>query len=187
MYNIVLFLHVLGFGGLAWGIGLQLVFAARVNRARSVQDVRAAMGIIQPVVRIFPPASGLIILTGIYMVIDSWSWEAGWPGIALLGVILLSVTGSVVLGRRATKLGEAAAAAPDGPLGADVAALAYDRVMHIFLWLNLTLVVAIVYMMTNKPGVLGSLLAVVVAALAAVAIPTVARAARPRAAPDRQR
>jgi hypothetical protein len=74
-----------------------------------------------------------------------------WTAIVLL--VMLFLDGPLILGRHADKLEKALEAAPEGPIPDDIRVMAFDlttwRVSHA----NTASVLAVIYNMTNKPGV----------------------------------
>src|SRR5919109_499777 len=135
MYEFALFLHLLGVAGLAAGIGLEQATLHRLRRAGSGREVVAALGITQVNGRLMPLSSVVLLLAGLYMVSQRWSWTTPWMLTAAVLLIGLNATGGAVVGRRAGALAEAAAAAPD-TLEAAVARMANDPVLHFCMWLN---------------------------------------------------
>jgi len=178
MYDFALFLHLLGVAGLAAGIGLEQATLHRLRRARSGREVVTAIGIAEVNGRLMPLASVLLLLPGLYMVSERWSWTSPWMLTALMLLIGLNAVGGAVVGRRADALAKAAADSLD-TLDPAVARMANNPVLHFAMWLNGTGVVAALLLMTTKPNLVGSLLA----AAAAIVVALVASMALQRGQP----
>lgn len=165
-YHIALFVHLCA---LLAAIGASAVVALAMRRVRSSQTGRDALpwlALGKSAARTFPPAILALVASGAYMVHDSWSWSAGWVDAGLAGAVLLGVLGDRVEGRAAHRVAMALAADPAAPAGAIVR----DRVWWTAGLVNPALATGIVFVMTTKPSLAGSIASLVVAvAIGAVA------------------
>jgi hypothetical protein len=180
MYEFALFLHLLGVAGLAAGTGLEQATLHRLRHARSGREILAAVGIAQVNGRLMPAASVLLILPGLYMVSERWSWTSPWMLTAAVLLIGLNAAGGAVVGRRAAALATAAATSPD-TLDPAVARMANDPVLHFVMWLDATAVVAALLLMTTKPNLVGSLLAAAAAIVVALVVSMALQRGQPAA------
>ena len=162
-YHYVLYVHLLS---LLVGIGAGSVLLACLFQLRAARTVEQAVpwGIISgKVARLFPVAILGLYGSGAYLTSETtfpWSWSTRWVDVAIAGLAVVTVQGAGIAERTAKKLEAALHANGPGPLGAE----ARRMTLHPGLWVtelsNLGLVLGIVWIMTEKPGLGGSLAAV---------------------------
>jgi hypothetical protein len=109
--------------------------------------------------KLFPAAILGLFGTGAYMTSDFWTWSTRWIDVAIGALVVLAVQGAGVAERTAKKLEAKLHANGPGRLGAECRRL----ILHPGLWVvefsNLGLVFGVVWNMTEKPGLGGSLAA----------------------------
>lgn len=169
-YEFALFLHICGVIVLFSAISLELVAGRQLFGARDVATVRTWSGALAVNGRLFPVAVLVLIASGLFMTFDAWEITTPWVLTSLIALIAMSGLGSTVQGRRMTAVGQSAAALPDGPAPAQLRAQVVDPVMWTSIGASDGTGLGIVFLMTTKPGWLGSVAVVVVAALAGAAI-----------------
>lgn len=169
VYSLALFIHVLSVSGLFVGIGLEVFQITMLRRAQTVGQVQqldpaeSVLKVLMPVVTI------LIIASGLFMLIKGWSWSAHWAEVAFVSVVIAAGLGNAILGRTSEKIGKAAHQASPGALPESLRTQIMDPVYYTASWLLPGLAIGILYLMTNKPGTIESIAAMVVAAALAVA------------------
>ncbi len=164
LYTIVLFLHVSGDIGLFIGIGTQLFSLAALRRAKNVAQVRAIVGLITMSDSVSVVSALLTIAAGLYMALTVWGLQTGWIAVALASIIVLLpplIRG--VIEPRMRAIVAMAREAPDGPLSAALSAHIHDPVLGTALQTMAALVLGIVFLMTIKPSLVGSIIAMAVA------------------------
>jgi hypothetical protein len=140
LYSIALFVHV---------VGAALLFAALTVEGIALRQ--GARGLLN-LNRVIGPISALaVLIPGFYMTATLWG-PAPWILGGLVSWLLIAVVGTVT-GIRLTRTD-----AEIGPLAATS------------WWLRTGLAIGVLFLMTVKPGVLGTVLAVVVTALAGAGI-----------------
>lgn len=170
MYDAALFVHLLGVAVLMLLVGIELPALLRAPTAPDVPALRAALLNAPLVSRLIPVPILLIVVPGLYMVGDRWSWSQGWVVTTFVVVGSLLVIGPAVNGRRLDTLHAAAEAAGSGPVPAEVETLRRDRVMHLGICYATLETVVLLFLMTNKPSGLVAVPLAVVAALLAVPV-----------------
>lgn len=164
-YEFALFLHVCGALVLFAAIGLELVGGSQLFGARDVAPIRLWSGALAVNGRLFPIAVVLLLASGLFMTFDEWEITTPWVLTSLIGLIVMSGVGSSVQGRRMPAVHEAAAALPDGPTPGPLRAQVVDPVMWTSIGGSAGSGLGIVFLMTTKPGWVGSIAVIVVAAL----------------------
>jgi hypothetical protein len=168
VYDAMLFVHLVGVVLLFGAIALTQVGVVRLGRAATLEEARLWVGLTQIAGRLFPVAFVLILVGGLYMAGDSWSFGDPWIVVALVSLVILGVLGGGVVGRTLGSVGQAlAGAAPgahvpgDANAGAAVpgrAAGAPEFVVRASTSLRaptmaLTgVAIGVLWLMTNKPG-----------------------------------
>ncbi|MGH7571418.1 MAG: hypothetical protein ACREMK_06195 [Gemmatimonadota bacterium] len=157
LYSIALFLHVMGALGMFIALGIEWTSLRNLPRATTAQEARGWLGPFLLLRRIYPPSFLAILVTGIYMMAVSWG-GAPWIVIGLFGLLALPAL-AVVTGRRMRRLGPAIGAAR-GELDDSLRASVTDPALWLSLRLRMGLAVGIIFLMTVKPGWIGSLVAI---------------------------
>jgi uncharacterized membrane protein len=149
VYQLLLYVHILS--AITWvggAIYAQLI-ALRVSRASDPAELpiiarhTAYLGL-----RVFLPASLLIIITGVAMTLQAWSFGQTWIAIAVALWVLSAALGGIYVGPRVAKVAELFEA--EGPTSENARGL----LNRLFLVSRLELVsfFVIVALMVFKPG-----------------------------------
>ena len=162
LYPLVLFVHVTADIAIFVGLGVQLFCLAALRRAQTVEQVRALV----PLIHLSNPlgigGGLLVILSGLYMALTVWDLRHGWIATALGSLLLLlpPLIGGIIepRTRAIVKLSAAAAA---GPLPADLRARLHDPLLATALQTAAFVVLGLVFLMTNKPALTPSIVAMV--------------------------
>jgi uncharacterized membrane protein len=149
MYELLKYIHVLA--AIVWVGGaffsqLLAMKAARSSDASEMARVGRDIALVGG--RVFPVASIVLLIAGVAMVLQGWSFSQAWISIALVLWFASLLAGVLYLGPQSAKVGALFEA--EGPTS--VAARA--RLAQVFLVSRLELLsfVVIVYLMVVKPG-----------------------------------
>ncbi len=173
MYNFVLFLHLVGVVLLVGAVTTTLVATLRAQTARSVPELRSLTAVTERIEVVMIPAMILIIGPGLYMVSrhgggGSIPWSAGWVGTALVVAVMLAVIGSTVEARYAQRLRDAIASESDELPQDDLREVQRASIPIFMSFFGGSQIVALLFLMTIKPGLAGSISACATAAVASV-------------------
>jgi hypothetical protein len=163
IYNIVLFLHVSGAIGYFTSMGTWLFGLAALRQAQRVEQVRALAHLTWWLGPLFAISVLLILATGLYMAITAWGLLTGWIAVALVSLILIAPLGTAIIEPRRRAIDRLAQGAPDGPLSQSLEQRIHDPVLLTALQTVTILLLGIVFLMTNKPSLIGSLIVMAVA------------------------
>jgi hypothetical protein len=163
IYTIVLFLHVSGAIGYFVGMGTWLFVLAALRRAQRVEQVRALTNIAGRLGPFFGISVLLILVTGLYMAITAWGFQTGWIPVALVSLILIAPLGTAFIEPRRRAIARLAQEAPDGPLPQSLEQRIHDPILGTALQTVTILLLGIVFLMTNKPSLIVSLIVMGVA------------------------
>lgn len=171
LYPIALFVHIVG--AIAYFVVFGVVYASVVGirQARNVQALRLWASATKVAERLHPISSLCILVAGLYMVIVSWGWQADWAFVGLGAYVLLGFASGTLQGQRIVGIERQVKDMPvDAPLPAAIVARAQDPVLWVATNAMVATAIGIVFLMTVKPGVLGALVALLVALAAGLAI-----------------
>lgn len=156
--------HLCGVALLFIMISIELVALCGAPRAATIGRLRGAVYAGPAIERIAPVASIIILATGLWMVARLFGigFSDAWVVVSIIVLVVLSVLGSVVQGRRMTVISDTVQNLPDGPVPASVAALTHDPVLHVAGWGSAGAAFSYLWLMVEQPGLLGSVLAFVV-------------------------
>jgi Predicted integral membrane protein (DUF2269) len=163
IYTIVLFLHVSGAIGYFISMGTWLFGLSALRQAQRVEQVRALAHLVGRVGPLFGISVLLILATGLYMAINAWSLLTGWIAVALISLILIAPLGTAFIEPRRRAIDRLAQEASDGPLPQSLERRTHDPILLTALQTVTILLLGIVFLMTNKPSFIGSLIVMAVA------------------------
>lgn len=171
-YSLALFAHILGALGTFIGLGLQQTILLRLRRAQTLTQVREWGGLMRGVARIGPVSGAVLLIAGIYLTLTAWSFSTAWIDVSLATMLLMIVLGMVGTGRRLGSIQRAAlsANAHNGDIPTHVRQLLAHPMPWIFAQMTTGMAVGIVFLMTTKPNLVGSLLAIAVAMLLGIVV-----------------
>ena len=170
IYNLVLFVHVIGAIGYCLGIGMWLFVLAGLRRAQRVEQVRSLIRL-NDLSGPFSGISALLLLgAGLYLALAAWSLLTGWILVALISLLLMVPTSAVLIApRRSAIVKQLAREAPDGELSRALERHLDDPVLATVCTTVAALLLGLVFLMTTKPDLVGSLIVMVVALLLGLA------------------
>ena len=164
-YHYVLYVHLLSlFVGIGAGSVL-LVCLLQLRAARTVEQAAPWGMMAGKVGKLFPVAILGLFGTGAYMTSETsfpWSWSTRWIDVGIGALIVLMAQGAGIAERTGHKLGAALQASGPGPLGPEARRMALHPGLWVVEFSNLGIVFGVVWNMTEKPGLGGSLAAVIV-------------------------
>ena len=171
-YHVVLYIHLLSLlVGFSAGI-IEVVCLFRLRAATSLEAAAPWGQLAGEIEKAFPVAIVGLFATGAYMTSDVWTWGTSWIVLPIVGLVVLSLQGPLVAGRRGHAVKAALMANGPGPLGSEARRMTRDRALWTAGMTNEMLVLGIIWVMTEKPGWAGAVATVVVAYAVGVALAT---------------
>ena len=167
LYSIVLFVHIAGAMCYFAAFALEFVSLAYMRRASIAEQVRQWLGLRNWLQPIGLGSLVVILPSGFYMMATAVGWQA-WILIALAVLVLIAVLGATLTGIRIRQITHAVLT-ERGQLSPDFRQRLRDPWLWTSIQTRLALALGIVFVMTVKPGLLGSLVAIAVAAVLGVA------------------
>lgn len=156
LYGSALFVHVV-FAILLVGGGIYThVSLGLVPRAGTVDGIRSHAAWLHVFVKGTGPVAVVVLGSGVYMSFAGTWWGDGWPGVSLGLFAIGGVTATALIDPRVGRLRAALDDMPDGPVTSAMARSLVDPTLRRAGWLLVGADLAIVFLMTNKPGWTGS-------------------------------
>ncbi len=164
IYTVVLFLHVVGAIGYFLSIGTWLFILVGLRRAQHVEQVRALIHLNN----MSGPFGGIsaivLLLAGLYLALTQWNVLTGWIIVALVSLILIVPAVAVLIApRRRAIVEQMEREAPGGQVSDALKQHIHDPVLFTVIQTVAVLLLGIVFLMTTKPELIGSLIVMVLA------------------------
>lgn len=161
-YQIVLFLHILGAVGLFLGLGIEGTVLKSLTRISTTKEVLSWISSLKLLRITFAISTVLLLLAGIYMVIEAWNWT-GWVIMGLIILVALSGLGNMT----GKKLGDIfkSLSGSDGSLSTEIKEKLSAPFLIKAFKTKIFIVAGTIFIMTMKTDWLGSIAAIVVAFL----------------------
>jgi hypothetical protein len=161
-YSIVLFIHLLALLIAAMAASVAFYAALQLRQVTAPPEAARWGRLIASVVPAFPLATLMLLGSGAYMTQGHWSWRTPWIDAGIVGLALIAVCGSGIEASRGRALKRELQT-----VGMSTRA---RRLLHDpYAWsakiTTLTLLLGVMFVMTTKPGGLGSAVTIVVAVL----------------------
>lgn len=152
LYGIVLFVHVVFAIALVGGSIWSHVAIGLSNRTTQVAGLRSLIAWTHAFVKASGPIAGAVLLAGLYLAFDGAWWGRGWPVISLVLFAFGGVAATAIVDPKVTALRARLEELSDGPVTDEVRAMLTDRTLTMVSWTLAGADLAIVFLMTNKPG-----------------------------------
>ena len=150
LYNVLKYIHILCAVTWVGGAVFAQLLAIRAEHSSDPEEmVRTSRSIEFIAMRLFLPASIVLFIAGVWMVIDGpWEFDQTWIAIAIVLWLASALAGSVYIGPRTKKISQLVET--EGPSSATAAAL----MRQVFLVSRIELVsfLVIIFLMVFKPG-----------------------------------
>lgn len=151
----MLFLHVASALGIFAALSLEAMVLYHLRRAAMAQEARSALDFAPRLAAFFGVSAIVALLTGVYLAMQMSAWPQAWFRISMIALVLIVPLGAVS-GRKMRSV--RALSAVDRASEALVRS-AQEPVLRFSLSLRMALVLAIVFLMTARPGPTQSLAA----------------------------
>jgi hypothetical protein len=163
IYDLALFLHVVGVLGLFAALTVEGIALRGVRGSLTGDVARTWLGLLRPLRIVGPLSLMLILVPGLYLAatIDT---GGGWIGAGLIGFVAIGILGGAVTGRRMAVVGPTIGRA-QGPLDGLATLASHDAALTASFTTRLALALGIVWLMTVKPDFGPSLIVLATAAV----------------------
>lgn len=150
----VLFIHVASAMGIFLALGVEASALAQLRRASDAGAVRATLTALGASQRVAGPGALLLLLSGVYLATAYWHWAGAWIGVGLLGLVSIGAVGGLMTGRTVGRLRNSLDSS------STITSLGEARqTLWTSLAVRVALLIAVVFLMTVRPGPVGSIAA----------------------------
>lgn len=153
-YEWAIFAHIVGVFALSGAAVAQVLALAMMRRSATVLEVRLWASFASLVDKIFPVAAILLLVSGLYLVVEveAAEWGDGWMNVSLITLLALAILGPLLVSRKISAIQNSIGEAPEGPVPDSMRVQLDDPVLFGAEHAMTLLIVAIIYNMTTKPG-----------------------------------
>jgi hypothetical protein len=169
VYGVVLFVHICALLAAISAGATSHLSEARMRSAATVEALRPWAQLLGRLGKVFPVALLVLLASGAYLVHRGWSWSDGWVEASLAGVLVLFASGGGLVRARGVALRRALMGA-SGQVPAEAQRLIRVHPAGLASWMNTGIALGIVFAMTVKPALVGSVGALVVGAAAGLTV-----------------
>jgi hypothetical protein len=156
IYSAVLFIHVVSAIGLFIALAAEGAIVFRIRSARSVEQARFLIRAFQSLRIVAIPSFLGILVGGLYLA-SKWGRGTFWIPFALGATLLIMVIGGILTGRRIARLKKLLSSAENDMSIEALSAMTKDDALLLSHGLRMGLGLGIVFLMTAKPDLVGSL------------------------------
>lgn len=167
-YLIVKYLHLLSVMAAIAVTTIIHFNLVRVKKADQVPQALDALATVQKLGPRMPLAALALFLTGAYLTQNRWGFGLAFVQVGIAGLASMLVVGLAVLRPRMGTLGKAFGQAGSGPVTDDLKAKVRDPAIWIGSHYQPIMAATVMFLMTIKPGMMGSLIAIGVAIVLSV-------------------
>lgn len=161
-YPLALYLHIVGALGFFVALGLEWMSVRQLRRAQHVGQIRDWAKISAGSGKVGMPSMLLLLLSGAFMTLSVWG-AVPWV-LVTLGAIVLLIVLALMLSRRRMAAIERAMAGEEGAVSPALRQLAHHPLLWLAIQTRVAIALGIVFLMTVKPDLAGSLLTIGIAA-----------------------
>ncbi len=163
LYNVVLFFHVVGAVIIFMAIAILALSMLSMISSKDTESIKRWSGIAVKIDALFPLSTLLILVPAIYLVFADWGWTTAWINVSLVVLVGNSILGPMINLRRLKKVLTATEAETDNVASGELMNKVRDRILWSSVSSMSMLTVGIVFLMTVKPALLGSLMTMAIA------------------------
>ena len=156
IYSAVLFIHVISAIGLFIALAAEGAILLRIRTAPSVEETRFFVRAFQRLRVVAIPSFLGILVGGLYLA-SKWGGGTFWIPFALGATLLIMLIGGLITGKRIARLRKMLSSAEKDASVETLSAAAKDNALLRSCGLRMGLGLGIVFLMTAKPDLLGSL------------------------------
>jgi hypothetical protein len=155
------FLHVVGALGLTAAFGVEAAGLAGLRRATGADEALLWLRSRRWVLLVGPASIGLVLVTGIYLTVVEWGWDA-WILVSLAGLVAIAGIGGLLTGIPMARVTPAVEQA-SGPLSEELRRGLRSPLLTVSIMTRIAITIGIVYLMIQKPALLTCLLTITLA------------------------
>ena len=158
IYNVMLFFHILGTVVMFVAVGITLTAMIAMLHAKKTEALRDWSSLAVKMDGLLPFSVILILLPALYLVFTTWGWGLAWINISLAALVVMSFMGPAINLRRLKIVLNAANAETESVPSSSLLEKVRDRTLWNSVIIMTMLAIAILFLMTVKLALVGSLI-----------------------------
>jgi hypothetical protein len=159
LYTISLYLHITGALVLFSAIGIEWMCLTNLRKCESRENIRTWLNHSSVLRKFFSTAFFLLLIPGLYMMFDIWQ-NAAFAIIGIIGLLVLSISGGAVSGKRLAAIGKAAAKSEAESPTFELLLKVKDKFFWNSFLIRTCVALGIVFLMTVKTDFTNSLIVI---------------------------
>ena len=163
LYNVMLFFHILGTVIMFVAVGITLTAMIAMLHAKKTETLRDWSSLAVKMDGLLPASVIVIILPALYLVFSTWGWNIAWINISLAALVVMSIMGPAINLRRLKVVLTAANTETEISPSSNLLKKVQDRTLWNSVIIMTMLAIAIVFLMTVKLALVGSLIVLAIA------------------------
>ncbi|WP_421381661.1 hypothetical protein ACOJQI_20705 [Bacillus salacetis] len=156
LYNLVLFLHIIGTVIMFIAVGMTLTAMVAMLHTKNNESLREWSSLAVKLDGLLPFSVILVLFPGLYLVFSTWGWEKAWVNFSLAALILMTVMGPIINLPRLKLILKTVNEERGSIPSAEIRAKVMDRTLWNSVLIMTMLLVGILFLMTVKTGMIGS-------------------------------
>ncbi|PLT29569.1 DUF2269 family protein [Peribacillus deserti] len=158
LYNVLLFFHILGTVIMFAAVSITLTAMIAMLHAKKTETLRDWSSLAVKMDGLLPFSVILILLPGLYLVFSTWGWRVPWINISLAVLMVMTFMGPAINLRRLKMILTAAKEETQSVPSSRLWEKVQDRTLWNSVIIMTMLAIAILFLMTVKPALIGSLI-----------------------------
>ncbi|WML60430.1 hypothetical protein [Neobacillus sp. PS2-9] len=163
LYNIVLFIHILGAVIMFVAVAFTLLAMISMLYSTKTEGLRNWAALAVKLDGLLPFSVILILVPGLYLVFTSWGWGNSWVDISLALLLIMTVMGPIINLRRLKSILNGAIDETEVVPSAGLLEKVRDRILWNSVLIMTMLTISILFLMTVKLSMSGSIITIVIA------------------------
>lgn len=164
LYTVSLYLHIVGALIMFFAVGIEWLCLLNIRKAETRENILGWLKNFAVLKKLFAVSFFLLLIPGIYMMTEIWV-DAAWAILGIIGLLSLSISGSVLSGKKMIDIKKKAALGEtEFPLSKILTKVRDNYFWNSFMIRGFT-ALGIVFIMTFKTGFLDSIIVLAAAVL----------------------
>ncbi|MGG3563949.1 hypothetical protein ABES03_20380 [Neobacillus rhizosphaerae] len=163
LYNIVLFIHILGAVIMFVAVAFTLLAMISMLYSTKTEGLRNWAALAVKLDGLLPFSVILILVPGLYLVFTSWGWGNAWVDISLALLLIMTFMGPIINLRKLKSILNGAIVETELIPSAGLLEKVRDRILWNSVLIMTMLTISILFLMTVKLTMIGSIVTIVVA------------------------
>ncbi|MEK3990395.1 MULTISPECIES: hypothetical protein [Robertmurraya] len=173
LYNLMLFFHIFGTLLMFMGVAIALTALLSILYAKDTQSIRTWAKVAVKSDGLIPISVIFILFPGLYLVFSTWGWGTGWIDLCLATLIAMTIMGPVINLPRLKAILEAANNETNSSPSTALLQTIHNRTLWNSFMIMTMLGFGIVFLMTMKLAMVGSLVTLLISVVLGYVLATI--------------